>query len=599
MKGTVVATWLKTCRKIYDDDVVNNAMSSVGWKTNKIFSPAENVDDEEVNKVVGFIAKAKNVELNKLWRIIGKDNILSFFRDFPAFFEHENLYSFLRSLFDIHVEMVKKLPGAKPPIIGVKPISKRKAIFTYNSKRNMYDYALGLLDGAAEFYKEKLDIKILEKGKGKLKLELTFEKDIFYKKVYRFNKAISLGFIKSIPAKASLYTLLISLLVNIPLFGISNIPKIIIAALCPTVTAFFLIYMLLRPKKMIEEEIKKINNSDYSEDVEIVTGDFFEDIFNLLKENTKTIRADFVGFKGVTDEMNTFVRNINSISDSMKKTSEEISEVVEQVANGAVNQAESTQNAASILNGNINTLKNIVDNENENKQELEAAMAKINNSYKNVEDTSKNIVKTLEKFQEVKDKGIQLEAKANNITNIVSIVSQISDQTNLLALNASIEAARAGEAGKGFSVVAEEVRKLAEQTQEAVEEINSNLKQFVDEINELVNKIGIQYDVLEGETNNLKNVRDISLDAANSMQTVASYMIETINKLDKEAASIAGIYENIEALSAVAEENSASSEEVSSNVSSYVNDIKTLIESIYEFKKLTEDFKVQLKKYKI
>ncbi|KYH28662.1 MULTISPECIES: heme NO-binding domain-containing protein [Clostridium] len=599
MKGTVVATWLKTCRKIYDDEVVNMAMESVGWKSSKIFLPGENVEDEEIRKVIRFISDKKNVALNELWRTIGKDNILSFFNDFPAFFEHENLYSFFRSMFDVHVEMVKRLPGAKPPILNIKPISNRKAVFSYNSKREMYDYFLGLLDGSAEFFKENIEVKEIERSMGSLKVEITFENDIFFKRTYKFNKVLSLGFIKEIPAKVGIYTFLVSALANIPLIGVNNILKFVLVSIVPAFVSAFIIYMLVRPKKLIEEEIKKINTNDYTEEGEIETGDFFEDLYNLLKEHRKIIRANFVGFKGVTDEMNTFVRNINVISNSMERTSEDISCVVEQVANGAVSQAENTQNAASILNGNIEILKEIVASENKNKEELEYAIDKINNSYKNVEDTSRNIVECLKKFQEVKDKGIELEEKANNINNIVSIVSQISEQTNLLALNASIEAARAGEAGRGFSVVAEEVRKLAEETKGAVEEINSNLAQFVSEINILVDKIGSQYEVLEGETTNLQNVRDISLDATKSIQTVAASMIKTINELDKEADSIAEIYENIESLSAIAEENSASSEEVSANVSNYTNEIKNLIEGISEFKKLTKEFKEDLSKYKI
>jgi hypothetical protein len=62
------------------------------------------------------------------------------------------------------------------------------------------------------------------------------------------------------------------------------------------------------------------------EDGQIITGDFFEDLFSKLVEYKKVVRADFVGFKGVTDEMNTFADSINSISDTMKHTSEEISE---------------------------------------------------------------------------------------------------------------------------------------------------------------------------------------------------------------------------------------------------------------------------------
>lgn len=599
MKGTVVATWLKTCRKIYNSDSVDEAMSSVGWKPKRIFSPAENVEDDEVKKVIEYIAQTQGVSVNELWRSIGKDNINSFFNDFPAFFEHDNLYSFLKSLFDIHVEMVKKFPGAKPPLVNVEPISSNKAIFSYNSKREMYDYFLGLLDGSADFFKEKITSKVLEKGQGVLKLEITFEKDIFFKKTYKFNKILSLGVIKSLPVKVGIFTAIISALANIPLIGFEDILKYVLASIVPAVVACLGTYILLSPAKIIEQELRKINTNNYTEDGKIVTGDLFENIYDLLKEHRKLVRADFVGFKGVTDEMNTFVKSINAISESMMNTSEEISGVVEQVANGAVSQAESTQNAAAILNGNIQMLKTIVDSENNNKKELETALEKINNSYTNVESTSKNIVDSLEKFNEVKNKGIELEDKAKNITSIVSIVSQISEQTNLLALNASIEAARAGEAGKGFSVVAEEVRKLAEETQGAVEEINSNLAHFVNEINVLVDKIEAQYVVLENETSNLEKVRGISLDATKSVQTVAASMIKTINELDKEADSISKIYDNIESLSAIAEENSASSEEVSANVSNYTNEIKNLIESIADFKKLAEEFKVQLTRYKI
>ena len=205
----------------------------------------------------------------------------------------------------------------------------------------------------------------------------------------------------------------------------------------------------------------------------------------------------------------------------------------------------------------------------------------------------------MKKFQEVKDKGLELENKAKDITNIVSIVSGISEQTNLLALNASIEAARAGEQGKGFAVVAEEVRKLAEQSKEAVEEINNNLIEFASDIKNLVVRIESQYNVLEKETDRLEEVRDISYGATTSIGTVASAMIKTINELNKEADSISSIYNNIESLAAIAEENSASSEEVSANVSSYTNEIKKLVNNIHEFKQITETFKSDLSRYKI
>ena len=105
--------------------------------------------------------------------------------------------------------------------------------------------------------------------------------------------------------------------------------------------------------------------------------------------------------------------------------------------------------------------------------------------------------------------------------------------------------------------------------------------------------------MLAKETDSLKGVRDISFEANQSVQSVANSMIETINRLNTEADSITKVYDDIESLAAIAEENSASSEEVSASVTNYTNEIKRLIENIHDFKGITETFKNDLSKYQI
>lgn len=597
MKGTVVSTWLKTCKVVYNDTVVNEAMRVVGWKDDKIFTPAENVDDEKIIKVITYIAEKNKISIGELWGVIGGYNIKSFYNTFPAFFEHENLYSFLKSLYDIHVVMTKKIKGAKPPIVSIKAINDKQAIFTYQSSRRMFDYFLGMLNGAAEFYNEKIEVETIKKDGDSLKLKLTFKEEIFYKKEYKLNKLLSFGFIKSIPIKAGVFVSILSLLTNL-LSGVGMITTIA-STLISFIGTSLVTKILLMPLKSIESGLEKINNRVYFEDSSIETKDMFEDIYSKLNEYKDTVKSDFVGYKGITDEMDTFAEALSEISNVMDTTSDDISGVVEQVAEGAINQAENTEGAVVVLNENIQALNLLVDSEKSNKLELELALEKIDSSHKSVEKASINILDTLDEFKEVKSRGNRLETKAKDITNIVSIVSQISGQTNLLALNASIEAARAGEAGNGFKVVAQEVRALSEQTKEAVEDINNKLNEFSGEIEGLVKSIDSRYEVLENETKYLQDVRDKNYEATISIREVSSSMISTITELEAEAQAITDIYETIESLAAIAEENSASSEEVSANVTSYANEIKNLIKNVNEFKEITKIFKEDLSKYKI
>lgn len=597
MKGTTVSTWVKTCRRLYGDQVVDQAMITAGWSSDKIFTPNDNVDDEQINLVMGEVAKSQNLPVGDLWRVMGKHNIQSFFSDFPAFFDHENLYGFLKSLYDIHVVMVKKFPGAKPPLVSIKATGSKEAVFTYESSRKMFDYFLGLLEGACEFYKEKVDIDVLSKEGNQLKLKLTFEKDIYYVKKYRFNKFLSLGFLKRIELKVAFLVSFITCITNLVLGG--NLPLVFGGAIVSGLTAFIGTKLLLRPLINVEDIIKKLSNKEYFENSSIVTNDQLEELYESINTYKEVIMADFVGFKGVTDEMNTFADTLSVISGNMDSTSDDITDVVEQVAQGAMSQAENTESAVYTLNENIQALNTLVDNENQNKQGLELALEKIDDSHNSVENASRNILDTVKDFKDLQDQGNRLEVRAKDITNIVSMVSQISEQTNLLALNASIEAARAGEHGRGFVVVAEEVRHLSDQTKKAVQEINDKLNEFSLEIRKIVSSIDDRYDVLMNETNTLQSVRDKNNEATVSIREVSASMIDTINHLEKEAESLSTIYETIESLAAIAEENSASSEEVSANVTSYATEIKRLIHNVNEFKIITEGFKKDLGEYKI
>lgn len=598
MKGTIVSAWVKTSKNLFGEDLVNEALIQYGMEPNRVFTPTEDIEDSKAIGFVKYIANSIGKDTGEVWRQIGIGNIQTFSKDYPAFFRYKNLYSFLRAMYDIHVVVTKRIPGAKPPILNIEPIDKNTAIMTYSSPRGMFGYFCGMLEGASKYFQEDIQIKTLEKRDGFVKVSIGFQEEIYSKKDYPFNKLLSLGFIKSFEAKVAMGSLLLG---GLPLVLLSN--HMDSSLLIPiTLAISFLVPFivgkgLLRPLNSIFKSMEEIERKDLSFEENIYTHDFLEDMNQRLNAIKNSIKTDFVGYKGTTDELNVFADRFNDISRNMGSTSTEITNVVEQVSHGAISQAEETESAAYSLNHSIQLLNDISHRENKGKEALEATVENINKGFDNLKYTSNNLNRLLEEFSQVKEKGLVLQNRAKNVTEIVDTVEQIAEQTNLLALNASIEASRAGEYGRGFTVVATEIRKLAEGSKEAVQNINSILDSFIKEIDELVEDIEGQYGVLEKENNSLTHLSKETSNTVKAIQDVADLIIQLINELDRETESMNQISSSIQSLAAIAEENSASSEEVSANVMTYTEEIKKMSENIWEFKKVSEEFSQDLERY--
>ncbi len=597
MKGTVVATWVQTARNLWGKETAEQAMKKVGWEPDRLFTPTEDVEDAKPKAFAAELAAALGKTEDEIWMAIGQDNIDTFFRTYPAFFQKENLYSFLRSMFDVHVIVTKRIPGANPPELLIQPVSDREALLSYRSQRGMFGYLRGLLAGAAAHFQENIQTEIVESTAGSMKIKIRFPQTIRNTVSHSLNRLLSLGVVRSVAVKIALLTTLLAVALSSG-FSMAGLTSPLWGALSGGIGALVAAMLLMRPIQTVLDEIKTMQNRQYFLETQFHSGDEFETIMAGLADYKTRLKKEFVGFKGIADEMNKYADDFNGLAEKMKSTSNEITGVVHDVATAAMHQAENTTESVGILNGNLAALKLVVNEQDKNKARLEAAVNEISRGFKDVEISSQKLEHSMSQFAEVKTSAEHLETQATRINEITAMVSAIANQTNLLALNAAIEAARAGEQGRGFAVVAEEVRKLAEQSQQHSESIATDLKVLMDIISGVVGMIDTEYNVLAVEAKQLADVVADNNQHVENVHLVAENIVSMINKLENEMKGMNQVYGKIESLAAISEENSAASQEVSAAVQVYNEKLQDLMARIVEFKTVIGHFSEDVNQYR-
>ncbi|MDF2520991.1 MAG: chemotaxis protein [Clostridia bacterium] len=601
MKGTVVTTWINSLKALYGNDIVNKALARIGWSENRIISPLEEIEDSESKHLIDEVGRLVGKPSNEVWRSVGRHNITSFHKWFPSYFERSNTKSFLIMMDDVHTQLTKMIKGAKPPRLFTRDINDKELEIKYVSKRGMFDYFLGLLEGSAEFFNEKLEYQELERGMEEglsyLRVHIRFEKGTSSSKKFVLSKLISLGFIKRAELKIALFS---ALLTSLPLYVlIKDIAAASIIAASAFAFTAFISYIVLKPIDAIRQEIGILNDMKFSAFTHIETGDNLEVLAKDINTFKEKLQKDFLFLKGGNDDMYSFTKTFSDIAVNMKTVSDGISMVVQDVANGAVHQAEETEKSVGIIGENMETLNIIAEKELESSNQLEAAVSNIKDSAQETQRVANMILSVRDNFARVNHQGEELSRRVADIMNIVTTVESIADQTNLLSLNAAIESARAGDAGRGFAVVANEIRGLAEDSKSSVKVINENLQLFTNEVNSLIGQINAQFKELEDSNRTLENVASESSKATEQITIVADSIVGLVGEMSSQTHQLSMVFENMHSLAAIAEENSASSEEMSANVIEYSNKIKELTDYIEELEKLSHNFKTELGKYSI
>ena len=250
---------------------------------------------------------------------------------------------------------------------------------------------------------------------------------------------------------------------------------------------------------------------------------------------------DITLIKAQEATMRRVAEDASGISDRVAAAAEELSAQVEQISHGAETQRSQMESTASAINEMNATVLEVARNAAKASEQSENTRVKAEAGYTLVNQVVGSINGVNTVAVQLQSNMEDLGKQAESIGGVMNVISDIADQTNLLALNAAIEAARAGEAGRGFAVVADEVRKLAEKTMQATQEVGANIN-------------AIQHSAKQNIAEVSHAVRNINeaTELANSSGTALQEILDLASATSGVVASIA----------TAAEEQSATSEEI-------------------------------------
>ena len=300
-----------------------------------------------------------------------------------------------------------------------------------------------------------------------------------------------------------------------------------------------------------------------------------------------------------SEELKDNSQGLLSITEESSAVGDEVARAVQQIADGAIHQSERINDGVQVAEKLGDKVETSINN---SKEMMEAAMGAKNSSnegLKLVNNLTLAFKETYSANLDVVEKVQQLEENSNKIGAITDVIKGITEQTNLLALNASIEAARAGEAGKGFTVVAEEVRKLAEQSSNSAQEIDKVITEVKLSVNDVFEKLK--------RSTELNDKTAVNVESTNKSFILIKEVVEELElNIEKVTDSLKTIKEdkdlvitNISEVSAVAEEAAATAEEVSASSEEQASGLQEIVSSAEKLSALSEDLKDMINKFKV
>ena len=332
------------------------------------------------------------------------------------------------------------------------------------------------------------------------------------------------------------------------------------------------------PIDYIRKKLKQVEQGDltikskYGGDYEI--GQLSRS-FNQMTQNMSNLLLEFGSVVAKVAENS---KELNNIASKSASASKDVMEAVESVTSGAAEQAKDAEQTTVIIRELVSQFNDTEKHFSYVLQSSQKTKESSNTAKSTLEILNLTTKDTINLSRDIQRDIKKLVDMTHEISSIIGIISTISEQTNLLALNAAIEAARAGESGKGFGVIAEEVRKLAIQSSDAVKNISTIINRISTEASKTEDIIMNGASIFSRQEEAVRNTDNIFNEIDNNMDTIlkeinlAYKVLEGLDKLQAKASDA------VTSIASIAEESAAAMEEVLAGGEEQINTANHLVD---------------------
>jgi methyl-accepting chemotaxis protein len=374
---------------------------------------------------------------------------------------------------------------------------------------------------------------------------------------------------------------------------------IVVSLLLGGFVIFCIIKFILNPIRSLVISADRISNGDLTEEI---SSDSNDEVGMLTKS-----------FKNMVDNLRTVIMNLQSASERVSSSSVEliasadqttigtkqVTEVMQQVAVGAENQTTqleaNTQALEEVLQGVLliaGSSSNVSEMAHETMKEAEIGAKFVKDNLEQMKFIHESVTESNKVIR-------SLSNRSKEIGKILDVISDIAAQTNLLALNAAIEAARAGEHGRGFAVVADEVRKLAEQSQESAGQISTIISSIQQDTTKSV-------DIMNDVSKNAKDGLAISTETSEKFDAIMISMNAMTPQIEEVSATVQQMSAAIQEVSAsaneitiIAKESSTTSEEVAATTEQQLASMEEITLAAKSLTIMAEELQALIEKFKV